>query len=258
MVAIDTSQLDEVVALVQAAGDLTLQWFREEALAAERKGDGTPVTAADTAAERFLREELAMRYPDDAIIGEEEPYAAGTSGRTWVIDPIDGTKSFTHGVSLYSNLLALYDADGCAIGVINLPALGETVYAGRGLGCFADGRPAHVSDRATLKGGCMCTSGLGPWAPAQLESIHEAGPLFRTWGDGFGFALVATGRIEAMVDLKVAVWDLGPMPVIMQEAGGRYTEVDGSYTVNLDPTLVSSSVATNGAVHDEVLRVIAS
>jgi histidinol phosphatase-like enzyme (inositol monophosphatase family) len=258
MVAIDTSQLDEVVALVQAAGDLTLQWFREEALAIEHKGDGTPVTAADKAAERFLREELAKRYPDDAIIGEEEPYAAGTSGRTWVIDPIDGTKSFTHGVPLYSNLLALYDDEGCAIGVINLPALGETVYAGRRLGCFADGRPAHVNDTATLKGACMCTSGLGPWKQTQLDAIHEAGPLFRTWGDGFGFALVATGRIEAMVDLKVAVWDLGPMPVIIHEAGGRYSEMDGTDTVNLDPSRVSSSVATNGAVHDEVLRVIAS
>ena len=107
MVAVDTSQLEDAVALVQAAGELTLQWFREEALAIEHKGDGTPVTAADKAAERFLREELAKRYPDDAIIGEEEPYAAGTSGRTWVIDPIDGTKSFTHGVPLYSNLLAL-------------------------------------------------------------------------------------------------------------------------------------------------------
>ena len=140
--------------------------------------------------------------------------------------------------------------------MINLPALGETVYAGRGLGCFADGRPAHVNDTATLEGACMCTSGLGPWTQTQLDAIHEAGPLFRTWGDGFGFVLVATGRIEAMVDPKVAVWDLGPMPVIMREAGGRYSEFDGTESVKLDPSHVSSSVATNGAVHDEVLRVI--
>ena len=99
--------------------------------------------------------------------------------------------------------------------------------------------------------------GLGPWTQPQLDAIHEAGPLFRTWGDGFGFALVATGRIEAMVDPKVAVWDLGPMPVIMREAGGRYSEFDGTDAVNLDPSRVSSSVATNGLVHDEVLRVIA-
>ncbi len=141
MVEVDTSLLDEVVGLVQAAGELTLRWFRDENLTVENKGDGTPVTAADKAAERFLREELGKRFPDDAVIGEEESYSAGTSGRTWVIDPIDGTKSFTHGVPLYSNLVALYDELGCAIGVINLPALGEVVYAGRGLGCFTNGHP---------------------------------------------------------------------------------------------------------------------
>jgi histidinol phosphatase-like enzyme (inositol monophosphatase family) len=256
MVAIDTSLLDEAAALARAAGDLTLRWFREEELAIEHKGDGTPVTEADRAAERFLREELAARHPNDAVIGEEEPYAAGTSGRTWVIDPIDGTKSFTHGVPLYSNLLALYDDHGCAVGVINLPGLGETVYAGRGLGCFADGRPTRVSTRSSLDGGCVCTSGLGPWTQRQLDAMRTTGALFRTWGDGYGFALVATGRADAMVDPRVAVWDLGPVPVIIREAGGRYTDLTGGDDVVLDPDRVSSSVASNGMVHDELLQAL--
>jgi len=256
MVAIDTALLDEAVSLVRAAGDLTLRWFQQEELAIESKGDGTPVTDADRAAERYLRNELAARYPDDAVIGEEEPSSAGTSGRTWVIDPIDGTKSFTHGVPLYSNLLALYDDDGCALGAINLPALGETVYAARGLGCFADGRRVNVSDRVSLDGGCVCTSGLGPWTPMQLDAMRVSGTLLRTWGDGYGFALVATGRIEAMVDPRVAVWDLGPMPVILDEAGGRYSDLDGNGDVVLDPDRVSSSVASNGAVHDELLHAL--
>jgi histidinol phosphatase-like enzyme (inositol monophosphatase family) len=258
MVAVDTSLLDEAVALVRAAGEVTLEWFRNDALAIEHKGDGTPVTQADKAAERLLREELGQRFPDDAVIGEEEPTAAGRSGRTWVVDPIDGTKSFTHGVPLYSNLLALYDEEGCAIGAINLPALGETVYAARGLGCFVNGRPTRVSTHGSLGGGCVCTSGLGPWTPAQLAAMRAARPLFRTWGDGYGFALVATGRIEAMVDPRVAVWDLGPMPVIMGEAGGRYTDIGGDDTVTLDVDHVSSSVASNGLVHDELLAVLAS
>jgi histidinol-phosphatase len=253
MVAIDTHLLEEVVALARAAGELTLQWFRADGLAVEQKGDGTPVTAADKAAERFLRDELGRRFPHDAIIGEEEPYAEGTSGRTWVIDPIDGTKSFTHGVPLFSNLVALYDDLGCAIGVINLPALGETVYAGRGLGCFADGRPVRVNDTASLDRACVCTSGLAPWTPAQLGALRDAGTLVRTWGDGFGFALVATGRIEAMVDPKLAVWDVGPLPVVIREAGGRYTQLDGNEEVALDIGHVASAVATNGAVHDELL-----
>jgi len=257
MVAIDQHLLDDVVALVREAGELTLQWFRTSDLAVERKGDGTPVTAADKAAERFLRDEIGRRFPDDAVIGEEEPSSSGTSGCTWVIDPIDGTKSFTHGVPLYSNLVARYDAEGCALGVINLPALGETVYAGRGLGCFADGEPAHVDSRtSSLDGACVCTSGLGPWTPDQLAALRSAGPLVRTWGDGFGFALVATGRIQAMVDPKVAVWDLGPLPVIIREAGGRYTELDGGEGVALDPARTASAVASNGLVHDELLDLI--
>src|SRR5215204_3972338 len=122
---VDRALLDEAVELVREAGRLTLEWFRDPALAIERKGDGTPVTAADKAAERFLREQLEARHPTDGILGEEEAPVTGTSGRRWVIDPIDGTKAFTHGVPLYSNLLALEDEHGPALGVINLPALGE-------------------------------------------------------------------------------------------------------------------------------------
>jgi histidinol phosphatase-like enzyme (inositol monophosphatase family) len=248
--------LDEVVALVREAGERTMRWFRSDDLAVERKGDGTPVTAADKDAERFLRAEIGRRFPDDAIIGEEEPSSSGTSGSTWVIDPIDGTKSFTHGVPLYSNLVARYDDDGCALGVINLPALGETVYAARGRGCFVNGERAQVNATTSLEAACVCTSGLGTWTAAQLDALRAAGPLLRTWGDGFGFALVATGRIEAMVDPKVAVWDLGPLPVIIREAGGRYTSVDGGEEVVLDPGLVASAVASNGLVHEELLEVI--
>ena len=139
--------LEVAVDLVRQAGRMTLDWFRSDDLEIERKGDGTPVTAADKAAEQFLRDEITARFPDDAIIGEEQAARDGRSGRTWIIDPIDGTKAFTHGVPLYTNLLAMNDADGPAIGVVNMPALGETVYAARGCGCFVDGRPARVSDR---------------------------------------------------------------------------------------------------------------
>lgn len=256
MAAIDRALLDQVVDLTREAGELTLRWFRDTSLGVDRKRDGTPVTDADRAAERLLRERLGERFPDDAVIGEEEPTSQGSSGRTWVIDPIDGTKSFTHGVPLYSNLLALYDDEGCALGVINLPALGTTVYAGRGLGCFVDGEPTRVNTTETLAGACVCTSGLGPWSQAHLDAIRAAGPLFRTWGDGYGFALVAMGHVEAMVDPRVAVWDLGPLPVVIREAGGRYTDLRGREEVVLDAEITASSVATNGRVHDELLALI--
>ena len=112
MAPVDPALLAEAVDLLQQAGRLTLDWFRDTGLAIERKGDGTPVTAADKAAERFLREEIARRHPDDTIVGEEEATRVGTSGRTWTIDPIDGTKAFTHGVALYCNLLAIDDDEG--------------------------------------------------------------------------------------------------------------------------------------------------
>ena len=139
---IDQRTLDTAVALLRAAGERTLRWFRAADLEVERKGDGTPVTAADRDAERFLREQLADAFPGDGVLGEEEAPTAGTTGRRWIIDPIDGTKAFTCGVPLYSNLLALEDEHGIAVGVINLPALGRDRVGRRGLGCHSErGRP---------------------------------------------------------------------------------------------------------------------
>ncbi|MGH9287966.1 MAG: inositol monophosphatase family protein, partial [Acidimicrobiales bacterium] len=132
--------LDFAVDVVRTAGEMTLRWFRSPDLAVDSKADGTPVTAADRAAERLVRERIAGRFPDDGVLGEEEPEVRGRSGRRWIVDPIDGTKAFIRGVPLYSTLLALHDGDGPALGVIGLPALGQVVYAGRGLGCWSDGR----------------------------------------------------------------------------------------------------------------------
>jgi histidinol-phosphatase len=253
---IDAPLLDEVVALVRAAGDVTLRWFRSDGLAIDDKADGSPVTEADRAAERFLRDELHRSFPDDTIIGEEEAVATGSSGRTWIIDPIDGTKSFTRGVPLYANLLALYDETGPALGVIHLPGLSETVYAGRGLGCFHNGEPARVSTVSDLSRSCLCSSSFRTWDRRALDVLSEAGVLQRTWGDGYGFVLLATGRIEAMVDPSVALWDVAPMPVILREAGGRYTDLEGNEELVLDPARVVSGVGTNGVVHDDVLRLL--
>ena len=240
--------LDLAVDLTRQAGELTLRWFRSDDLAVERKGDGTPVTAADKAAERFLREQITTRFPTDAIVGEEEADTAGSSGRTWIIDPIDGTKAFTHGVPLYCNLLAVEDDQGPLIGVINLPALGETVYAGRGLGCWVNGAPARVSGRDRVAGSYLSTCGFDYWSDAMVAAARHSGAALRTWGDGYGYALVATGRVDAMCDPVVARWDVAPMPVILAEAGGRFTDLDGRLG-----TEGGTGLATNGLLHDEWL-----
>jgi len=241
--------LDLAVSLTRQAGELTLGWFRAENLAVDRKGDGTPVTEADRAAERFLRAEITGRFPDDAIVGEEEADTPGSSGRTWIIDPIDGTKAFTHGVPLYSNLLAVEDADGPAIGVINLPALAETVSAGRGLGCWVNQKPAQVSSRDRVAGSYLSSCGFDYWTEPMMTAARASGANLRTWGDGYGYALVATGRIDAMCDPVVARWDVSPMPVILAEAGGRFTDLEGR-----DGTQGGTGLATNGRLHDEWLE----
>jgi len=249
---IDQSTLDTAVAILRAAGERTLRWFRADDLEVQRKGDGTPVTAADVDAERFLREQLAEAFPDDGVLGEEEAPTPGTSGRRWILDPIDGTKAFTCGVPLYSNLLALEDEHGIAIGVINLPALGEAVWAGRGLGCWSDRGPARVNDQATLEGAYIMSSSFTRWPMASLEKLDSAGAILRTWGDGYGYALVATGRAAAMVDPIVAPYDIGPMPVLLAEAGGRFTDLAGEVRID-----TGSGLATNGHLHDELLALLA-
>ena len=241
------TRLDEAVEIARAAGRESLRWFRSSTLRIETKGDGTPVTEADRAAERFLRAEISRRYPTDTIIGEEEPDHRGTSPNRWVLDPIDGTKAFTHGVPLFSNLLAYVDEHGPAIGVINLPALDETVYAGRGLGCFANGVRCRVSTTSTLSGAYVCTSGLDNWPAPQLVELASTAKL-RTWGDGYGYALVATGRVDAMIDPEVAYYDVAPMLTILAEAGGRFTDLSGRPTAD-----GGSGIASNGLLHDTLV-----
>ena len=249
--AIDQATLDLALALVREAGDRTLQWFRSADLEVSRKRDGTPVTAADRDAERFLREHLLDAFPGDGVLGEEEAPTAGTSGRRWIVDPIDGTKAFTCGVPLYSNLLALEDEHGIAVGIVNLPALGETVWAGRGLGCWSERGRAAVSDHDTLKGAYVMSSSFSHWPHGAIGTLESKGAILRTWGDGYGYALAATGRVAAMVDPVVAPYDIGPMPVIMQEAGGRFTDLLGTESIES-----GSGVASNGHIHDELLGAL--
>lgn len=251
----DSTMLANAVDILRAAGTFTLQWFDNPSLDVVTKNDGTPVTEADRGAERLIRERLATLHPEDSILGEELDDHIGSSTRTWIVDPIDGTKAFTRGVPLYSNLLAVVDEYGPLLGVINLPALNTTVYAGRGLGCFRDGRPVSVSNRSEPSQCVLSTSGFGTWSDSALLGVKRAGFELRTWGDGYGYAMVACGALDAMVDPQVSLWDIAPMPVIFAEAGGRFTGTDGN-DVSLVPGSRVSGVATNGVVHDAVIAAL--
>lgn len=237
--------------IVRQAGEFTLRYFRSTELAIDDKSDGSPVTEADRGAEQLLRDLITARFPDDAIKGEEFEDRPGTSGRTWVIDPIDGTKAFTRGVVTYTNLLYLEDAEGPAIGIINVPAIDEMVSAGRGLGAFLNGEPCRVNDRGDVDSAVLSCSGFDYWDPKMLMSLRDSGFQMRTWGDGYGYALVATGRIEAMVDPIINFWDIAPCTVIIPEAGGRFSTTEG-----LDDPKLPSFVATNGVLHDRVIAAL--
>lgn len=256
--AVDPGLVDFAVGAARQAGALTLEHYQRPDLAVERKPDGTPVTSADIEAERLLRGLIGDRFPDDPVLGEEgglekaRQAAPGRGRRLWVIDPIDGTKAFAQGVPLFSNLVALIDEHGPAVGVINLPALGECVWAGRGRGAWWNGEPCRVSERRGLDGSFLCTSGFSYWPAEARKRLLGSGARVRTWGDAYGYALVATGRAEAMIDPECSDWDVAPMAVILAEAGGRFTDRAGS-----PDWRNGSGVASNDCIHDEVLALFA-
>lgn len=256
---VDAALLDQAVAWTREAGELTLGWFNHPELDVARKHDGSEVTQADRAAERFLREQIEQHHPDDAIRGEEEGDREGSSGRLWVLDPIDGTKAFSRGVGTFSNLVYMEDEHGPAIGIINLPALGETVYAGRGLGCFFDGAPCRVSEATGLRGSYLSVTGFHDVSPEVYRRVTDAGMNLRTWGDAYGYALVASGRVEAMFDPALAWWDIAALLVVVPEAGGTITSRFGgpAHVEHVDhPEYRWSAIASNGAFHDELVELL--
>lgn len=237
------------VDLARRAGDLTLEYFRG-GVETDFKTDGTPVTAADRGAEELLRREISSRFPDDGLVGEEHGAERGSSGRTWILDPIDGTKSFVRGVPLWGVLIGLEIDGEAAMGVIHLPALDETVVAWRGGGCWWNGRRARVSRIADL-GSSLVTVDDPPEGGA-LDPLLDAAGMWRTWGDCYGYALVATGRAEVMINPVVNVWDVAAVQPILEEAGGRFTDLTGEATIH-----GGNSLGSNGLVHDAALELVA-
>lgn len=260
--SIDPSELAELLdfaeAIAREAGRLSAGTFGER-LAAERKPDRSLVTDTDRRAESLLRDRLAERYPRDGVIGEEHGAIEGETGRRWIVDPIDGTISFVHGVPLFGVLIGLLAGDEAALGVVHLPALDETVAAARGHGCrWTSGgrtRPARVSEVADPASSLVLTTAIPEpdheHAPAFGRLAGLAG-TFRTWGDCWGHVLVATGRAEAMVDPVMHVWDSVPLQPIVEEAGGRFTTTGGRAVPD-----GGSAVSTNGRIHDAVLAALA-
>lgn len=245
--------LEFALEIAGGAGAITLRHFRQGS-APETKADGSFVTVADREAEAFLRERISQAYPDDAILGEEFGLCKGSSGRRWILDPIDGTFSFVHGVPLYGVLVGLEIDGSPTVGAAVFPALDEIVWAAIGRGCFHNGVRARVSSTEALDRALVLVTDLlaAPEAlRAGAERVQQRAQSRRGWGDAYGHALVATGQADLMLDPEMSVWDCAALFPIVTEAGGTFTDWSGKPTID-----GGSAVSTNGALFDQVITAL--
>ena len=222
--------LEAAAELASAAGTVALRHYRR-GIEVERKADGSPVTVADREAERVARDWLSARFPRDAVLGEELGASAGSSGRTWVIDPIDGTRSFVAGVPLWGTLVAVMEGETVLAGAAAYPAANEVLAAAPGEGCWHDGRRCRVSEVDRIEDATVLItdhrSFSSPERRARWEGLAGSCKVARTWGDCFGYLLVATGRAEVMIDPVLNPWDAACFVPIIAEAGGQLTDFGG-------------------------------
>jgi histidinol-phosphatase len=248
------ARYETAVEAARTAGRLALRYF-EGAFQVERKGDQSPVTVADRETERVLRQGLAAAFPGDGFLGEEYGDAPGTTGYRWVIDPIDGTRSFVRGIPTWATLLGLEYRGEMIAGVVEAAPFGHTYHALRGEGAFRNERRIRVSDIADLKKSLVFYSSLSWFLKAQKEKefleLVRHSERQRGYGDWYGFLLVAQGSGEVMVEHGVHAWDVAAIVPIVEEAGGRFSDWEGRVDIHRSDVL-----ATNGKLHDEVLAIL--
>ena len=261
-----TDRLDLAVRLVRQAGAHALTYYQTRDIGLEFKPDRSPVTRADREGEELIRRALAHACPADAVLGEEHGATDGGSGYTWYLDPIDGTEAFVRGVPLFGTMAGIEHGGEPVAGAIYFPALREIVYAAKGSGAWwargvgspddaLDPTPARVSAVPSLSGATFCTTGPHDFAKigraAGLARLLAAVRHARGWSDCYGHYLVATGRVEVMIDPYMSVWDNAPLLPIVEEAGGRFSTIEGVRTIH-----GANAVSTNGPLHEAVLAAL--
>ncbi len=233
-------------AAARVAGAVALAHYRQ-GVVVETKGDGTPVSVADRQAEAAVRSWLEARFPRDGIVGEELGVARPEARRRWLVDPIDGTKTFVRRVPLWGTLVALVEGDEVLAGAAFFPAVDELVVAARGAGCLWNGAPARVSQVARLSEATVLATderfGGNLHQRTRWVRLVDGAAQSRSWGDCYGYLLVATGRAEAMVDGVMAPWDAAALKPIVEEAGGVFTDWRGRPTA-----FGGDTIATNRAL----------
>jgi histidinol-phosphatase len=244
--------------LADAADDITTRRFKALDLRVETKPDLTPVSDADRATEEAIRNMLRRSRPRDAVLGEEEG-RTGSGPRCWVLDPIDATKNYVRGVPAWATLIGLMDGDRVVVGVVSAPALSRRWWAAAGGGAWT-GRSLAKASRLQVSGvnslgdASFSYSGIGGWAKAGLldgfMSVAQSAWRTRAFGDFWSHMLVAEGAVDISAEPEVSLWDLAALQVIIEEAGGRFTNLSGVPTPD-----GGSVVCTNGLLHDEVLAL---
>ena len=250
----DPDDLALALELADIADAITRERFRAADLKVERKPDMTPVTEADTAVERALRDRLAEARPGDAVLGEEYG-AEGDAARRWILDPIDGTKNYVRGIPVWATLIALEEHDALTVGAVSAPALHRRWWASRGQGAYADGRRVHVSAVSELSDAQLSISSFHYWEDQgrlgqALELIRRCWRT-RGFGDFWHYMLVAEGAVDVAVEPIVSLWDLAAPRIIVEEAGGRFTDLGGVPTAD-----GGDALATNGSLHEAALEVV--
>ena len=240
--------LELALALADRADAITMRHFRTS-LTVRTKADRTPVTEADEAVERMVRDELARARPDDGIIGEE--FGSERRARNWIIDPIDATKNFVRGIPVFATLIALDDV----VGVVSAPALARRWWASRSDGAFCNGEAIRVSSvddiaNAQLSYDDITTFDKYGRGDAFLALLRRCGRS-RAFGDFWSHMLVAEGAVDVAIEPEVAHWDMAAVRVIVEEAGGRFTDLAGEARAD-----GGSGVSTNGRLHDAILEAM--
>ncbi len=240
--------------LAWQAGKLTLRYYQTN-ITPEMKSDDSPVTIADRESERLMRLLIEASYPTHSILGEEEGETRPGATYKWILDPIDGTRSFVRGVPLYSVLVGLERDGEVIIGVINCPAIGDFLVAAQGEGCYWNGRRTHVSPITSLHNSLLLTTDVSAMERHGRGEAYArmvaATAMQRTWSDSYGYVLVATGRAEVMLDPQMSTWDCGALLPVLREAGGTFTDWKGNSTI-----YGGEAVATNGHVYEELMRLV--
>ncbi|MFK7758494.1 MAG: inositol monophosphatase family protein [Phycisphaerales bacterium] len=243
------ARLDFASANIMPCAKLSLKWFNNASLTADHKSDGSPVTIADKAIETEIRSRISRAFPDDAILGEEFDDKPGTNEYKWVIDPIDGTISFVQGIPLYGTMLACLHNDTPVLGAIAMPCLDEMIYGATGLGAFHQNKletptKAQVSTTSKLNQALISTTSLTYYDTPELRHLYEqldnASKHTRGFPDCYAIVLLATGRIDAVIEPNVQIWDIASVPPIISEAGGISTDMHGNATVDSNAIVASA------------------